>query len=121
MGERSILSYFPSSRQANQAKQALVQLGYDVVQVDRISRYPEARLDEQGYNPLAAQIASQSNLVLDTAWPDDAALLASSDPSVSGMSGDGVPGKYPFILTVVTDNEAVEQAVEVIKKYGGSV
>ncbi|NLY53783.1 MAG: hypothetical protein GX060_04060 [Firmicutes bacterium] len=121
MAERSILSFFSSEGQANQAKEELAQLGYEVVQVDRVSRYPSSDLSDDLYNPLSGQISSVSNLVLGNALLDDAAILAGSDPSVSGMSAESVAGRYPYILTVVTDSDQIEQAVEVIKRHGGYV
>lgn len=121
MTERNILSYFASSSQAEKAEAELRRLGYDIVQVDRINRYPTGQLGDTLYNPMSGQISSLTNLVLGTSLPDDAAILAGSDPSVSGMSANDMPGRYPFILTVVTENEQVEQAVQVIKQHGGYV
>ncbi len=121
MAERNILSYFSSSNQAQRAEAELKQLGYEVVQIDRIHRYPVGPLDDDLYNPLSGQVSSLTNQVLGTRLSDDAAILAASDPSVSGMSGDEMPGRYPFILTVVTGGKQVEQAVSIIKKHGGFV
>ncbi|NLW16781.1 MAG: hypothetical protein GX033_03895 [Firmicutes bacterium] len=64
MGERNILSYFQSSTQARKAAAELKQLGCEVVQVDRIHRYPTGRLDNDLHNPLSGEISSLSNLVL---------------------------------------------------------
>lgn len=121
MAERNILSYFSSSGQAQKAEAELRQLGYETVQVDRIHRYPIGQLDDDLYNPLSGQVSSLTNQVLGTRLSDDAAILAASDPSVSGMSANEMPGRYPFILTVVTGGKQVEQAVQIIKKHGGFV
>lgn len=121
MGERSILSYFSSSSQARKDEAERKQLGYEVVQVDRVNRYPTERLDNGLHNPLSGEIGSLSGLVLGTSMTDDAGILAASHPSVSGMSAAETPGRSPFILTVVTESEQVGQAVEIIKKYGGFV
>lgn len=120
MGERSILSYFPSSGKAQDAKAELEQLGYQDMQIDRISRYPSDLRDSLN-SPLSGDISSLTNLTQSTAAYDDAAVLMSSDPAVSGMSSEQIAGRHPFILTVVTDDEHVETAVQIIKKHGGYV
>lgn len=121
MAERSILSYFATSRQALGAEKILKELGYKTLQIDRVSSYPTGLPDPTMHNPVSGQIRSQSNLVLGAELGDDAALLASADPSVSGMSANYMPGNYSFLLTVVTEDERVKQAVAVIKKHGGFV
>ncbi len=120
MGERSILSYFPSSGKAQEAKSELEELGFEELQIDRISRYPSDLRDSM-HNAMTGEISSLTNLTQSTAAYDDAAILMSSDPAVSGMSSEEIAGRHPFILTVVTDDEHVETAVQVIKKHGGYV
>ncbi len=107
MGERNILSYFQSSTQARKAAAELKQLGCEVVQVDRIHRYPTGRLDNDLHNPLSGEISSLSNLVLGTRMSDAARVLAASDPSVSGMSAGEAAGHYPFILTAIADSGGI--------------
>lgn len=121
MGERSILSYFSNSNQANEAKDELLSMGYEVVQIDQFGHVPGSELTEELYNPMAGEISSNTNLVEGAALEDDSAQLLISDPAVSGMAGtDHVKGRS-FILTVVTDDDRVGQAVQVIKKYRGYV
>ena len=120
MKERSILSYFPSSQKAKDAQTELKAMGVEVAQVDRISRYP-TDIGDDLYNPLAGEISSLTNLTQNTAVSDDAAVLMSSDPAVSGMSAEDTVGGRPFILTAVTTEEQLEKAVQVIKKHGGLV
>lgn len=60
MGERNILSYFPSFDSANRVKEELHNLGFEIVQVDRLGRMPQDGLN----NPLTGQISSLTNLTL---------------------------------------------------------
>lgn len=121
MSERSILSYFSTSREAMAARDELLALGYQVAQVDQFGHVPGAELSDELYNPMAGEISSNSNLVEGTALDDDSAELLGADPAVSGMAGtDHVRGRS-FILTVVTDDEQVERAVQVIKRHQGYV
>lgn len=119
MGERSILSYFKSSNEALAARDELLALGVEVAQVDRIGRFA-TDIGDTIRNPTTGDITSQANMILNTDARDDTAILLSADPSVSGMSGDMIDG-FSFILTAITDDEHVDQAVQVIKQHKGYV
>lgn len=117
MGERNILSYFPSFDSANRVKEELHNIGFEIVQVDRLGRMPQDGLN----NPLTGQISSLTNLTLGTSMFDDAAILLATDPDVSGLASEDIPGRFPFIVTVVADAARAEQALQVIRKHGGYV
>lgn len=121
ISERSILSYFETSAEAKAAEQELREQGIEVVQVDQFGHVPGSELTEELHNPMTGEVQSNAGLVLGAALDDDSARLLGSDPAVSGMAGtDHVRGRS-FILTVVTDEEHVEQAVQAIKRHKGYV
>ncbi len=125
-GERSILSYFPSSNQAQKAVDALKNAGLSETRLDRVSRYGVTT--DANYNNPINNAATLTGVTLfsegtsDELDPD-ARVLAGADPSVSGYGAKdyGVAGGKAFLVTVVTNEEKLDQAVEIIKKYGGSV
>lgn len=121
MGERSILSYFSSSKQANSAKDELLAMGFEIAQVDQFGHAPGSGLTEEPMNSLSGEVSSNASLVEGVELTNDDGQLLMSDPAVSGMAGtDHVRGRS-FILTVVTDDDHVDQAVKVIKQYRGYV
>lgn len=123
-GERSVLSYFPSSDKAQQAAKELKEMGYNTVQVDRISRYGVNLDSAMNYPVNNAQ--SNTGLTLFSSEAGDLdineRILHGSDPSVSGYGNHnyGVAGGKAFLVTVVTDDGSVEQATEILEKHGGS-
>ncbi|MDD2619223.1 MAG: hypothetical protein PHC92_00915 [Syntrophomonadaceae bacterium] len=115
-GERSILAYFPTAQQAKAAKEILKQQGYTETRIDRVSEYPNSEL----YNNSAATLAT---LVLGTeAYDGYPSPLLAADPSVSGMAGSSeLPGNKSFLLTLVTSQDKIDQAVKIVKEHGASV
>lgn len=124
--ERSILAYFPSSNAAQAAAEALKEMGIETVQVDRVSRYgyaPDAEIN----NPISGE-PSQTNLTIfsgdsDRFYGQDARILMAADPSVSGI-GDtnyGVAGGKSFLVTAVTDEEHLDQAIQLVQQKGGTI
>ncbi|NLI13491.1 hypothetical protein [Pelotomaculum propionicicum] len=125
-GERSILSYFPSSEQAQKAAAALKSAGVGVVQVDRVSRYG-VEIDGYYNNPInraetitGPVLYSTNNRLEQSA---DNRVLLGADPSVSGYGAEeyGVGGGRSFMVTVVTNEGKLDQAVDIIKQNGGMV
>lgn len=125
-GERSILAYFPSSGAAQKAAESLKQSGIETARVDRVSRYG-AKSDEHYNNPINRAVTGTGpTLFSDGAGGDQGAserVLLAADPSVSGYGGTdyGVAGGKAFLLTVVTTDDRIEGAVELIKQNGGMV
>ena len=126
-GERSILGYFPSSTKADKAVEQLKNMGIKTVQLDRISRYGVSNDDEHNA-PLTGTASTQTGLSLFSTEigeiPDPSArVLLGADPSVSGMAsrGYGMAGGYPFLVTVVTDDNQADEVARIIKAHGGYV
>lgn len=121
-GERSILATFPSATKAQKAAKVLQDAGFEV-RIDMVSKYP--RLPDENYNdPVAGQAASLSALTLngENGSTGDVGPLLASDTSVSGLSsGDGLVRPNNNLVTVVTSEKRVEEAVSLLKQYGGKV
>ncbi|WP_054694219.1 hypothetical protein [Syntrophomonas palmitatica] len=126
-GERSILAYFPSSTKASAAAKEIVNAGLvqdsDSIQVDRVSRYSlNNNKDINGPINNARTLSGPTLYSASSGSQGPDPLLASSD-SASGMAdgGAGMAGGSPFLLTVITKEENVSQAVQIIKNHGGRV
>lgn len=126
-GERSIMAFFPSSTRASRASKEIIQAGLvsdsDSISVDRVSRYGMSYNDEMN-NPInnARTISGVTLYGTSSAGDGPDPLLAATD-SASGMATDGagMAGGEAFMLTVVTVDKNVEQAVSIIKNHGGQV
>ncbi len=124
-GERSILSYFPSSDQAQKAAEALKSEGVGEVEIDRISRYG-VKIDEHYNNPINNADTITGPTLYSSYNRDQSAdtrVLLGADPSVSGYGAAdyGTAGGRAFMVTVVTNEEHLDQANDIIKQYGGKV
>lgn len=126
-GEKSVLATFPSSTKAQKAKNEMQQMGISEIQVDRISRFG-VELDTQYNNPLAGQADTETGLTLFSADHDqlsnnDARILEAADPSNYSMAlkDYGIAGGDAFLLTAVTNEEKLQQAVNIVKENGGKV
>lgn len=122
-GERSILASFPSTHQAEEAAKRLKQEGYDTVGVARIGQFgyePTSHISD----PVAGQAITLSGLTLFGGNEDHlgaAGPLLAASPMASGQSAYDAAGGAGVLLTVVTTEESVSRAVELIKEYGGQV
>jgi hypothetical protein len=124
-GERSILSYFATSDDAREAVEALKSAGITEVQLDRISRFG-ANNDANFNNPVnRANTVTGPTLFSKDNFSEDPAkrVLMGADPAASGYGCDdyGVAGGNAFMVVVVTSEDKLNQAVELIKQNGGVV
>lgn len=124
-GERSILSYFATSNKARQAVDELKAAGITEVQLDRVSRYG-ANNDADYNNPInrantvtGPTIFSKDNFLEDPAKR----VLMGADPAASGYGCEdyGVAGGHAFMVVVVTSEDKLNQAVDIIKQHEGMV
>ncbi|MBO8157940.1 hypothetical protein [Thermosyntropha sp.] len=115
-GQRSILAYFADDNSARMAVEKLKAEGYTDVQLDSISRFP-------GSSPGRGSSTSISSMVIgNTDYDRSLGALLAADPTVSGISADfDLPGGYSYMVTVVTENEKANSAVNILKEYGASV
>lgn len=125
-GERSVLGYFPSSSKAKKALEKLKSMGFEIAQMDRVSRY-EIIYDDEYNSPLSGD-PSQTSLTLyssDNKNADNPStrVLLGADPSVSGMASRnyGMAGNYPFMVTVVAREENATEVARIIEEHDGYV
>lgn len=120
-GERSILAYFPTSSKARQAGRELQRAGFTEMQIDRISRFG-FNADASFDNPIN-NADTLSGLTQFSADGESRNTLLAAEPSASGIGnrGYGVAGGRAFLLTLVTTEDRVEEAVQIIKKNDGMV
>lgn len=126
-GERSIFAFFPSSTRASNASKEIIQAGLitdsDSISVDRVSSYGVSYNHELNNPVNNARTVSGLTLYGASSGGDGPDPLLAATDSASGMAADGagMAGGEAFMLTVVTADENVEQAVAIIKNYGGRV
>ncbi len=115
-GEKSILAYFSTDTSAENAAKTLKEKGYDNIQTDQISRFPNQNL----YNRNNVNLSS---MVLDnTTYDRSLGPLLAADPAVNGMGvGYDQPGGTSFLLTLVTVDNKVQEAVQVLKDHGATL
>lgn len=125
-GERSILSYFPTDSKAQEAIKALKSAGVGEAQLDRVSRYGVTH--DAHYNNPINRAETLTGLTLfsksmENSMDTDTRVLRGADPSVSGYGAEdyGVAGGRAFLVTVVTNEGKLDQAVDIIKQHGGIV
>ncbi|MGB9802252.1 hypothetical protein [Desulfofundulus sp.] len=126
-GERSILAYFPSSTKARRAIEELKAAGYETISLDRVSRFGVEDNAEVNY-AIAGRAETITGLTLFSAGTDslsnsESRVLKAADPSVSGMAAHdyGTAGGRAFLVTVVTSEDRVRGAVDILEKHGAQV
>lgn len=120
--ERSIFGFFPSSTKARKAmeelKEANLVPGEGYMQIDRISRHAVVN-DSEYNNPInnAATLHGLTNYSNSDGLDHDMnPLLAANDSeSGRGVYDDNFSGKS-FMVTLVTDEDNVEKAVQIMKE-----
>lgn len=121
-GDRSILATFTSWNVAEEAAQDLKAAGFDVVQLDRVTRY--GHNENREYNdPVRGQANTLSGLTQlsgDDFAAGNAGPLIAADPAASGMSGEMVD-EQGVLLTTVVSTDQVQNAVRIIEQRGGRV
>lgn len=121
---RNILAYFNDRAQAERAQAELRQQGYATVQLDRMTRHGGGAATEVT-NPVTGDVQGLADLTAsaDTTGDDTGPLLAAgADASGLAHTGDhqGTGGKA-WIVTVVTAEDEVNRAVQILEDSGGTV
>lgn len=120
VSERSVLAYFPTVSGAKMAAGELRNMGFDTVQVERISHYGES------YGGWGNYIGG-GELSGMTMFSTGTDLFSGDNEGVlqeqgEGGGGDpGVAGRTAFLVTVVTDGADSDRVEKVLKKYGGKI
>lgn len=112
-GERSILAYFTSQEAASSATAQLKALGYNDIQLNKISNYSRTGTRAVPHSISALTSAGDNPEHYRSYGP----LLASS-PVVSGLANNDI-AYYTHMVTVVSDNNQINQALDILREYGG--
>lgn len=118
--EKAIIAAFRTMDQAQKAMRDLKALGVIDQSVDRMSMYPVTDLEERRHNPITGNYPGLASSTFDHEMNRDASVMASVNPSASGMSDGEVSevGK-DVVLTVVIPKNKYDQAEQIVKEYGG--
>ena len=122
MTEKNILAYFKSAEEADKAKERLKPVHVVDMKLSQFSAFPGEGVDTP-MNPITGNFASLAELTLGADISNKGAgILTSTDVSASGMSdggeGDSTMG-YNYLLTVVVEDAAFDQARQIIESCGG--
>lgn len=122
MKERNILVGFHGLDQAEKAAEQLRKAGFQTVQVEPIEQYPGEGV-QRVTNPITGRFPSLGTLTLGADFPSgrDASVMAAADPSASGMSDAANADFAHVLLTAVVPEDRGDEAVQIIRTYGGEV
>lgn len=118
--ERSILASFAHGPEAEAAVNALRAAGYTEVQMDRIA--------ESGYKPGSREekpgIAGNEGSLVDTVLKpdrldDQSRILLGATTEASGLSAPDSALIAPFLVTIVTNEEGIRPALDIVHQHGG--
>lgn len=124
MKERNILAGFHTEENANKAANALKKAGFETIQVEQLGKFP-GEGPQVITNPISGEIPTLGHLTLGAAFFQagrDASVMAAADPAASGMSDGGPDTIGPsFLLTAVVPENRGDEAVQLIRSFGGDV
>lgn len=115
-GEKSILAYFSNRDSAQQAMEELKQMGITDVRMDQTSGFNRPT----NYATSATRLSSLTMGEEDRLAPNFGPLLA-ADPAVSGMTDRSNPGSHSFLVTAITNDINLAQALQSLRYYGAQV
>lgn len=109
--EHSIEAVFNDRQSAEDALEALVSAGIIEVTLDKINRFG---LEDDIQEPVA-----DVDKTIDSA----ARVMLASDPSLGayGVEKDGVGEDEGYMLKIATGTSKLNQALKIVKKYGGEI
>lgn len=123
MPESAVIAYFKSPDLANGAIEHLRNRGFDTVQMDTFSHFPDAESADRYFNPRTGdERRSLTALVEGIPGGGDTRPLAAAMPTASGMADNAtfVSGEN-YIVTVVCDSNQLSEAQQLLAAYGGNV
>lgn len=122
MSDKSILAYFQSPNEAEQALKQMGPLRLIDSSIDRISRFPGEGV-ERRMSPRTGDFPGIGELTQSADFSDNnAAILAANDVTAHGLSDGGqhaVTGR-DILLTVVVDEADYERAKRIVEQNGGT-
>lgn len=118
--EKAIIAGFRTMEDAERTSEELEQLGILDMRIDRMSFYPITELERRPQNAITGNFPGLANAIFDRDMDRDASVLASANPSASGMSdGNDENVGTDVVLTVVIAADKFEQAEQIVRKAGG--
>lgn len=119
-GERAIIAGFRTMAAAEQAGQELKNLGIIDMSIGRIDEHPATEYERRPENAITGDYPGLASATFDRDMDRDSSILASADPSASGMSdGNDEDIGIDVTLTVVVADKSFEQAEKIVRKNGG--
>lgn len=121
-GERSILASFTDGPDAEKAGRLLREAGYTEVQVDRIGGFGDGAGETKARATMGGIESQVTTSLRETAqYKDDVRVLLAATPEASGMAGAPTQMVPPFLVTVMTAGDRVDEAVGILQRCGGRV
>ncbi|MFC4101308.1 hypothetical protein [Paenibacillus xanthanilyticus] len=121
MAEKSILAYFNSPDQAEEALNQMKSLRIVDSSINRFDGYPGNGLDHIE-NPITSDFPGLGYLTLGGDFSErDASILSAASVSASGMSSGGVENRVTgrdILLTVIVDEADYEKAMQAVQAAG---
>lgn len=121
MAEKSILAYFNTPDQAQQALEKLQQLNLIDAEIDRFDGMPGDGVD-QIMNPITGNFDSLVELTMNGDVENrSAGVLAAANVSASGYSSGGTDNRVSgrdILLTAIVEEKDYERAMKIVKDAG---
>jgi hypothetical protein len=115
-GEKSILAYFQNRDSAQHAIEELKQMGIENVRLDQTSGFNRQTNYATSATSLSALTMGETGRLSNNFGP-----LLAADPAVSGMTDRSNPGSHNFLVTVLTNDTYLDQALQSLRYYGAQV
>jgi len=112
-GERSILAYFTSQESASSAAAQLKALGYNDTQLNKISNYTR-----MGTNAVPHSLSTLTSAGDNPEHYRSYGPLLAASPIVSGLANNDA-SYYSYMVTVVSNDSQINQALSLLREYGG--
>jgi hypothetical protein len=118
--ERAIIAGFRTMEDAEKAGQELKALGMLDMSIERVSLYPVTEYEKDPENPITGDFPGLASATFDRNMDRNSSILASVDPSASGMSdGNDQDVGIDVVLTVVISDQKFDQAEKIVRERGG--
>lgn len=123
MSERTLMAYFKTPWEAQQAVEKLKSLRLIEHSIDRFDGYPGegAQHLDKIENPLSADFPGLGYLTLGGNFIPDAGILAAVSVSASGYSSGGADNRVngrDILLTAVVDEDDYDEAQQIVQDSG---
>ncbi len=120
--ERAIISGFHTETAALKAKEALERLGVIDIKINQTDYQSFTGNELSRENALTGDFPGLASSVYDTEFSKDLSILLSTSPDASGLTDRAADNiGIDVVLTVVLDHSKLDQAEQILKKYGARI